>query len=97
LVSVNGDESDNVVLRHLRDLRTGMKAGFDDLRSELDVGLVKVGARLSDVEGLARTTLTEIVALSRRVEHIETGLRVAERLAAVEEKLAQLERRLPPG
>ena len=39
-------------------------------------------------------TLTEVVALGRRVEHIETGLRVADRLAAMEERLAELERRL---
>lgn len=90
------DEADNLVLRHLREFRSHVDVRFDKVDARLDetdVRLVKVEARLSDVEGVARTTLTEVVALARRVEHIETGLRVAERLAALEEKFAELERR----
>lgn len=84
------DEADNLVLRHLRELRTHIDSRFDGS----DVRLVKVEARLADVDGLARKTLTEVVGVARRLEHVENALRVAERLAAVEEKLAELERRL---
>jgi len=90
-------------LRHLREYRSHVDvrfdkvdAGFDKVDGrfdKVDVRLVKVEARLSGVEGVARTTLTEVVALARRLEHIETGLRVAERRAAFEEKFAELERR----
>ena len=85
-----GDEADNLVLRNLREMRTHMDKRFD----EVDVQLVKVEARLSDVEGVTRHTLTEVVALARRVEHLETGLRVAERLDALEKKFVDLEQRL---
>jgi hypothetical protein len=90
------DEPDNLVLRHLRELRTHLDSRLDkvDGRSdESDVRFVKIETRLADVEGLARTTLTEIVAVARRLEHIETGLRVSERLAALEEKFAEFQRR----
>jgi hypothetical protein len=82
-----GDESDNLVLRHLREMRTHLDSRFDHVDGRLeeaDVRLVKIEARLADVEALARTTLTEVLGVSRRTEHIETGLRVAERLAAIE-------------
>ena len=75
------DESDNLALRHLREMRTHLDSRFDrsDARiEEVDVRLVKIETRLADGEGFARSTLTEVVALARRVEHLETGLRVAE-------------------
>jgi hypothetical protein len=68
-------------LRHLREYRSHVDvrfdkvdAGFDKVDGrfdKVDVRLVKVEARLSGVEGVARTTLTEVVALARRLEHIE--------------------------
>jgi hypothetical protein len=75
------DESDNFVLRHLREMRTSLDnlRGRLDVRfDETDVRLVKIETRLADVEGLARATLTAVVGVSNR-----DGLGVAERLAAV--------------
>jgi hypothetical protein len=68
------DESDNLVLHHLRELRARMDEGFrtiDDRFGELDERLVKLELRMSDVEGLLRKTHVEVVSLSRRVGALE--------------------------
>ncbi|HXJ18989.1 MAG TPA: hypothetical protein VMT03_02060 [Polyangia bacterium] len=94
------DEADNLVLRHLREMRSDMTKRFD----EADVRLVKIEGRLSDLTGVMHDTRTDVLGLAERLEHIETGLRVAERLAALEaqtgeiaslrQQLAELQRRV---
>jgi hypothetical protein len=83
-------EADNVVLRHLRELRIHMDARFD----EHTLRFVKLEARMSDVEGITRTTLTEVVGVARRLDHVEKDLRVVERLTDLEGQLAELRRRM---
>jgi hypothetical protein len=61
------DEGENLVLRHLRELRARMDDGF----RQVDERLVKLELRMGDVEGLLRKTHGEVVSLSRRVGALE--------------------------
>jgi hypothetical protein len=83
-------ESDKLVLRHVRELRVHLDARLD----ATDIRLVKLEARVSDVEGITRTTLTEVVGVARRLDHVEKDLRVVERLTDLEGQLAELRRRM---
>jgi hypothetical protein len=95
------DEADNLVIRHLQGLRADMAEGFRGLRKELLDRLdrvedrqVKTEVHLADLRGLVLDTRAEI---GRQVEDLRAevrGSRVAERLAAVEGKIADIERRL---
>ncbi|HMC94519.1 MAG TPA: hypothetical protein VKO16_07095 [Polyangia bacterium] len=87
------DEPDNLVLRHLRELRADMTQRFDGAEVKADVRFVKIEARLSDLTGVMHDTRADVHGLAGRLDKIETSLGLADRLAAVEEKLAALERR----
>lgn len=93
------DEADNLTLRVLQKIQadianTATKSGLEELRTDMGQLRAETKAGLSDVAGVSRKTLSEVVALSERVEHVETGLRVAERLAALERQMAEIQRRL---
>jgi hypothetical protein len=107
---MNGDEADSPTLSVLQKIQadiidvranTATKSGLEELKGGLeelrtDIGQLRTETKagLTDVAGVARKTLSEVVALSGRVEHIETGLRVADRLAALERQMAEIQRRL---
>jgi hypothetical protein len=86
------DEPDNLVLRHLRELRAKTQR-FDGAEVKADVRFVKIEARLSDLTGVMHDTRADVHGLAGRLDKIETSLGLADRLAAVEEKLAAPERR----
>ena len=68
------DESDNLVLSHLRELRAHMDERFDEVDErfdQVDERLVRLELRVSDVEGLVRKTHVELVALTGRVGALE--------------------------
>jgi DNA-binding XRE family transcriptional regulator len=87
------DEAENVVLRHLREMRAETKAGLEDVRSDIGLLRTETKAAVADVAGVTRKTLSEIGALAGRMDHIETELRLADRLAALEAQVAELRRR----
>jgi hypothetical protein len=73
-MSVDGD---NIVIRHLQEFRAHMDARFDNMDrrfDEHDLRFVRLEARVSDVEGVSRKTLGEVVELVGRVGHVERGL-----------------------
>lgn len=88
------DEADNLVLRHLQEFRAETKAGLDDVRSDVGQLRTETKAAIADVAGVARKTLSEVVALAGRVDHIEIELRLADRLAALEAQVIELQRRM---
>jgi DNA-binding XRE family transcriptional regulator len=88
------DEADNLVLRHLKEYRAETKAGLDDLRTDLGLLRAETKAAVADVAGVARKTLSEVVALAGRVAQVETDLRLADRLATLEAEVAELRRRV---
>ncbi len=88
------DEADNLVLRYLREFRAESKAGLDDVRSEIGLLRTETKAAVADVAGVAPKTLSEVVALAGRSDHLESDLRLADRLAALEVEVAELRRRV---
>jgi hypothetical protein len=81
-------ESDNIVIRHLREFRAHVDSRFD----EMDFRFVKGEARLSDVEGLSRKILSDLVAVAGRVEQLEgLGHKTSGDLVAVAGRVDQLE------
>jgi hypothetical protein len=87
------DDPDNLVLRRLSEYRAEIKTGLDDVRSDIGLLRTETKAAVADVAGVTRKTLSEVVALAGRVDHIETELRLADRLAALEAQVAELQRR----
>jgi hypothetical protein len=84
------DEADNLVIRHLRELRTELL----DRLNRVDERQIKTELHLADLRGLVLDARAE---LGRQVDDLRAevrGSRVADRLAAVEGKVAELERRV---
>jgi hypothetical protein len=93
------DESDNLVIRHLRELRAETKTGFDglrseggDLRSEVGERLVQVEAAVADVRGVVLKTGSDVLTVIHRLDEVDTNIRLADRLAAIEQRRAALEK-----
>ena len=88
------DEADNLVLRHLRELRERIDSRFDDQ----DIHVVKVDGQLADLRGLVLDTRAQMATradlhgITRRLDDIETHLRLADRVA--EPSSSKLQRRL---
>jgi hypothetical protein len=74
------DESDNLVIRHLQEVRTDMKTGFgrvDARFDEVDERFVKVEASLADVRGVVGKTSSDVVAIARRLDEVDNDIRLA--------------------
>ena len=97
------NKADNVVLRHLRELRakmddvlkTATESGkrFDEAASrsdETDLRLMKIEGRLADLTGVMHDTRSNVLAVAERLAHIEKELRIAERLTALEAKTGEI-------
>ena len=77
-------DGDNIVIRHLQEFRAHVDARFDNI----DLRFVKLEARVSDVEGVSRRTLGEVVELVGRVGQVEQGLAgLSSRVGQVEQGL----------
>lgn len=88
------DEADNLVLRHLEKLRADMGTGFEKVATKGDLGTLR--SEVSDLrrdvsEGFAAVTKA-LTALARRLDDVDTGIRLADRLTAIEKRLSDLER-----
>lgn len=95
LVSVS-DEADNLVLRLLREMRADMatKDDLGALRAEMKADISDLRQDVS--EGFSRTTAA-LTTLARRLDDVDHGIRLADRLTAIEKRLADLEVRRGPN
>jgi hypothetical protein len=80
------DEAENLIIRHLRELRSDMKTGFDQARADTSDLRHDVG------EGFTRMT-SALTAIARRLDDVDNGIRLADRLSAIEQRLTDLEGR----
>jgi len=80
------DEADNLVIRHLQELRADMKIGFDQARADTS------DLRHDVSEGFTGVTAA-LTAIARRLDDVDTGIRLADRLTAIEKRLGDLEGR----
>ena len=55
------NEPENLVVRHLREMRSEIANRFD----EADVRLVKIEGRLGDLTGVMHETRTDVLAVRR--------------------------------
>jgi len=97
MLTMVSDEPDNLVIRHLQQLRADMKIGFDQARADTNAGFDRARADTSDLrhdvsEGFTGVTAA-LTAISRRLDDVDTGIRLADRLTAIEKRLGDLEGR----
>lgn len=88
ILRILGEIRDTMATKaELAEMRAGMNTRFD----EVDLRFVKIEGRLGNLEEVTRTTLDQVVKLAGKVEYLETGLRIAARLADVEKRLDAIE------
>jgi hypothetical protein len=80
------EEAENLVLRHLRELRSDIKTGFDQARADTSDLRHDVG------EGFTRMT-SALTVIARRLDDLDNGIPLADRLSAIEQRLSDLEGR----
>jgi hypothetical protein len=80
------DEAENLVLRHLQELRSDMMSGFDQARADTSDLRHDVG------EGFTRMT-SALTVIARRLDDVDNGIRLADRLSSIEKRPTDLEGR----
>jgi hypothetical protein len=75
MLTMVSDETDNLVIRHLQELRADMNAGFDQARADTS------DLRHDVSEGFTGVTAA-LTAISHRLDDVDTGIRLADRLTS---------------